>query len=62
MEKFWQNYKWNLCGKYSQKSLDCTKESATDTFKTSSKRVLQKTAEATGDLIGNKIANRIIKS
>ena len=27
----------------------------------SSKRVIQKTAEATGDLIGNKIANRITK-
>ena len=51
-----------MCGKYSQKPLDYTKQSATDTFKTSSKRVIQKTAEATGDLIGNKIANRIIKS
>ena len=28
--------------------------------KTPSKRVLQKTAEATGDLIGNKIAEKII--
>ena len=27
----------------------------------SSKRLFQKTAEATGDLIGNKIANRITK-
>ena len=30
-------------------------------LKTSSKRVIQKTAEATGDLIGNKIANEIKK-
>ena len=37
------------------------KKSATDALKTSSKRVIQKTAEATGDLIGNKIANRIIE-
>ena len=31
------------------------KKSATDALKTSSKRVIQKTAEATGGLIGNKI-------
>ena len=37
------------------------KKSATDTLKTSSKRIIQRTAEATGDLIGNKIANRITK-
>ena len=30
------------------------KKTATDAFKNSSKRVIQKTAEATGDLIGNK--------
>ena len=30
-----------------------------DAVKTASKRVVQKTAEATEDLIGNKIANRI---
>ena len=29
------------------------------TAKTASKRVVQKTAEATGDLIGNKIADKI---
>ena len=28
-------------------------------FKTTSKRVIKKTAKPTGDLIGNKIANRI---
>ena len=47
--------------KYSQKLLDHTKQSATDAFKTDSKGVIQKTAEATGDLIGNKIADRITK-
>ena len=31
-------------------------------FKTSSKRVIQNTAEATGDLIGNKISNQITKT
>ena len=30
--------------------------------KTSSKQVIQKTAEVTGDLIGNKSANRITKN
>ena len=48
-------------GKYSQKPLDHAKQSATDALKTSSKRVIQKTAEATGDLIGNKIASKITK-
>ena len=37
------------------------KKSATDALKTSPKRVIQKTAEATGDLIDNKIADRITK-
>ena len=30
-----------------------------DAAKTASKRVVQKTAEATGDLIGNKVADKI---
>ena len=45
-----------LKDKYSQTVLDHTKQTATDVFKTASKRAIQKTAEATGDLIGNKIA------
>ena len=45
-----------------QKLLDLAKQSATDAIKTSSKRVIQKKAEATGDLIGNKIANAVAKS
>ena len=43
------------------KFLDDVKQSATDALKTSSKRVIQKIAEATGDLIGNKFANKITK-
>ena len=43
------------------KPLDHAKQSATDTFKTASKRAIQKTAEGTGDLIGNKFANKIKK-
>ena len=34
-------------------------QSATDALKTSSKKVIQKTSEATGDLIENKTANKI---
>ena len=33
--------------------------STTDAIKTASKRTIQKTAEATDDLIGNKIADKI---
>ena len=36
------------------------KKSAADAIKTASKRVIQKTAEATGDLIGNKVADKIL--
>ena len=48
-------------GKYSQNLLDHAKQSAADALKTSSKRVIQKTEEATGDLIGNKSVDRIIE-
>ena len=51
----------NLSGKYSQKLLDHAKQSATDACKTASKRAIQKTAEATGDLTVNRIANKITK-
>ena len=50
----------NVSGKYGQKRLDHSKQSATDAIKTS-KGAIQKTAEATGYLIGNKITNTIIK-
>ena len=50
-----------MSGKYSQKLLDHSKKSLTDALKTLSKRVIQKTAEATDGLIGNEIANKIIK-
>ena len=51
----------NLNEKYSQKLLDLSKQSATDALKTTSVKVIQKTAEVSGDLIGNKIVNRITK-
>ena len=56
-----QNICKNLSSKYGEKLLDHAKQSSTDAFKTTSKKVNQKTAEATGDLIGNKIADRITK-
>ena len=51
----------NFSGKYSQKRLDHAKQSPIDVFKAPSKRAIQKTAEATGDLNGNKIAIKITK-
>ena len=48
-----------LSNKYGQKLVDSAKESATDALKIASKREIQKTAEATGDLVGNKIADKI---
>ena len=63
------NISKNLSGKYSprmlavrQKLFDHAKQFATDALKTSSKRVIKKAAEATGDLIGNKTANKITKA
>ena len=49
----------NMSDKYSKKLLDGAKKSTADAIKTASKRVIQKTAEATGDLIGNKITDKI---
>ena len=40
-----------LSGKYGQKLLDSAKKSTTDATKTASKTAIQKTAEATGDVI-----------
>ena len=49
----------NISNKYGQKLLDSAKKSTTDALKTASKRAVQETAEATGDLIGNKIDDKI---
>ena len=49
----------SLSNKYGQKLLDSAKKSTADAIKTASKREIQKTAEGTGDLIGNKIADKI---
>ena len=49
----------NLSNKYIQKLLDSAKRSAIVAIITASKRAIQKTAEATGDLISNKVTDRI---
>ena len=51
----------NLSSRYSQKSFDDAKQSATYALKTASVRAIQKTAEAAGDLICNKVLNKITK-
>ena len=48
-----------LSNKCSQKILDTFNKSTTDAIKTASKRAIQEAAEATGDLTGNKIADKI---
>ena len=58
---FAKNIGKNLSNKYGQKIFDTAKKSTTDAIKTASKRAIQKTAEATGDLICNKIADKITR-
>ena len=54
-----KNITKTLSSKYSQKRLDHAKQSATDAFKTSSRWAIRKTAAVTGDLIGNKIPDKV---
>ena len=56
---FDKNMGKSLSNKYGQRLIDSAKKSATDAIKIASKRAIQKPAETTGDLIGNKIANKI---
>ena len=51
----------NVSSKYSQKLLDLAKQSATHALNTTRRKVIKKTADATDDLICNKIANKITK-
>ena len=48
-----------LNNKYGQKLADSAKKSATDALKIAGKGAIQKTAEASGDLVGNFIADKI---
>ena len=58
-ESFAKNIGKHLSNKDSQRLLDSAKKSAMDAIKTASKGVIQKKVEAIGDLIGNKIADKI---
>ena len=52
---------WRKFGnKYGKILMDAAAKTGMDAAKTASKRVVQKTAAATGDLIWNKIADKII--
>ena len=53
-----ENIGKDLSNKYGQRLFDNTNKSATDAIKTTSKRATQKAAKTTGDLIGNKIADK----
>ena len=58
---FARNIGKNISSEYSQKLLDHAKQFATDVLKTASKSAIQKIVEATGDLIGIKIADKITR-
>ena len=49
----------NVSNKYGQNLLDKAKKFTADATKTASKKAIQKTAGATGDLMGIKIADKI---
>ena len=56
---FAKNMGKSLSNKYGQKRVDSAKKSTTDAIKAASERAIEKIAEATGDFIGNKIADKI---
>ena len=56
---FAKNIGKKLTNKYIQKFLDTAEKSTTDAVKRASRKAIQKTAEATDDLIGNEIADKI---
>ena len=56
---FVKNIGKDKSNKYSQKLHDSAKKSTTDAIKPASKRAIQKTAKTTGDLTGNKIADKV---
>ena len=57
---FAKNIGKGLSNKYGQQLFDSAKKSTADAIRTASKRAIQKTAEATGNLIGNKIADKCL--
>ena len=64
--KYVKGYKFlsvvrNLCNKYGKQLLDTAAKTGLDALKTTSQKVVHKAAEATGDFIGNKIVDKIVK-
>ena len=51
-----------MSNKYGRKILDKTMDAGKDFAKIAGKKVLHKRAEATGEMIGNKIADRVTRS
>ena len=49
----------NFGDKYGKKLMDTAAKPGIDATKTASKKVVHKTAKGTGDLIGNKIADKV---
>ena len=58
---FGRNIGRNLSYKNGKKLVDTAKISATDAFKIASKSAIQKTAEATRDIVGNEITDKVTK-
>ena len=51
----------NLFNKYGKQLLDTVTKKGIDALKSASKKVVHKTAETIGELIGSKIADKIVK-
>ena len=52
----------DVSNKYGRKILDKSIDTSKDFAKIAGKKVLHKSAEATGEMIGNKVADRITES
>ena len=51
----------NLSNTYRKKLLDVATKTGINALKTASKKIIHKAAEATGEFLGNKIAEKIVK-
>ena len=58
---FVKNMGKGLCSEYGENLLDSTKKSENNALKTTSKKVIQKVAEVTGDLAENKMLRKLPK-
>ena len=55
------SFERNLSNKYRNQLLDADTKTGLDALKTATKKVVYKVPEATGEFIGNKIADKIVK-